>query len=104
MDEFINQSDYQVAAALGDISNSIGIINTGNRYSANGANLKLNKSSGTSTQIGLNWKTSKKSPNIVTDPALTAPFFVSSWRNGTGGFTTYITDTIVPGKYDNNTA
>lgn len=54
-------------------------------------------------QIGLNWKNSKKNPNITTDSSMTAPSFYLTWRNGAGGFTTIITSAIVPGKYDDGT-
>ena len=51
----------------------------------------------------MNIKNSLKTPNVTTDIALTAPTFIYSWRNGSGGFTTTLTSDIVPGKYDDNT-
>lgn len=81
---FVNTIQADLANSVSDISAAIGIVNSGNIFSANGANLKINKSAGHSTQIGLNWKNSKKNPNITTDAALTAPSFLYSWRNGTG--------------------
>lgn len=100
---FVNTVQADLANAIGDISEKLGIINKGNRISANGANLKINKSSGESTQIGLNWKNSKKNPNITTDNPLTAPSFLLTWRNGTGWWTTVSTSDIVPWRYDDGT-
>lgn len=105
VDKFVNVVWYDLANNLWDISNEIGIINSWNKFSANWANLKINKSIWTSTQVWLNIWNSIKSPNIVSDPALTATPFLYSWRDWAGWFTVLPAtwDNIVPWKYDNNT-
>jgi len=88
-----------------DFSNIVGVvIGSGNVISANGANLNLNKSSGTSYRNGSNYYTSKKNPNITADAALVAPSFSYSYRNGSGGFTqTSPSALVTPDLYDDGT-
>lgn len=96
---------YDNAAALAEFSNSIGPINRfGNVISGNATNgLKINKSAGETYQLGGNWGNSLKSPNVIEGPAQTAANFFLSWRNGSGGFNAIVTDTLVPGRYDDGT-
>lgn len=75
---------------------AIGFVNSGNKFSANGANLKVNKSSGNTTYIGINSVNGSHSPNKTIDSALTAPVMLQTWRNGAGGWITNLSDTIVP--------
>lgn len=105
IDKFVNVIWYDIANSVADLSDAIGIINTWNRFSANGANMKINKSSWISTQIGLNIWTSKKSPNRVADWPLTATSFLYSWRNGSGGFNVLsaTSDNIIANRYDDGT-
>lgn len=102
IDKFVNTIWYDIANSIWDLSDAIWIINTWNKFSANGANMKINKSSWYSTQIGLNIWTSKKSPNRVSDWPLTATSFLYSWRNWSWGFNVLPAtwDNVVANKYD----
>lgn len=102
IDKFVNVIWYDIANSIADLSDAIGIINTLNKFSANGANMKINKSSWYSTQIGLNIWNSKKSPNRVVDWPLTAASFLYSWRNWSWGFNVLpaTSDDIIANKYD----
>lgn len=56
-----------------DLSYAIGSFNkTGNVYSANGANLLLNRSAGESFRFGAGWGTNPTSPHVHTDALQTA--------------------------------
>lgn len=96
IDTYTANLAWDISAGLSDISMAIGFINSGNRFSGNGANLKVNKATGTTTYIGLNSDSSNKSPNITVDSALNAPVIYQTWRNGTGGWVTNLSDTLVP--------
>ena len=89
---------------LNDFLNSVGVINvSGNQYSANGVNLSLNKSAGTSHAPGINIYTDKKSPDTSTDAAITLCSFQLTYRNGSGGYVVSTTTTISTTFYDNGT-
>lgn len=94
-----------LGSTLWDLGSSLGPINkSGNIITGNATNtLRVNKTAGESFQVGFNIGVSNKSPNISTDAALVGANFFLSWRDGAGNFTIYITNTITPGKYDNNT-
>lgn len=85
-----------------DFSKVFGSINiSGNVYSANGANLNVNRNAGQSYRLGANYPSSKKRPSITDDSASTALSFVYSYRDGSGGWTnTSTTTTIDPANYD----
>lgn len=93
---------YNVALKSCDISKALGSINiSGNAYSANGANLNINKTSGDIFRVGSNYVISKKLPNIFTSAAATPVTFRYRYQNGSGGFTTTGTTTAIdPNKYD----
>ena len=88
-----------------DFFQGVGSINTsGNLFTANGANLLLNKSAGTSFTLGGNYKADKANPNKLTQGALTGLTFRYAFRNGTGGVTfTATTTTVNPNNFDNGT-
>jgi len=88
-----------------DMINAIGAINvTGNVFSANGANLNIDKSLGKIFLPGSNFTSSKKSPNISTQIAQSPVSFIYTWRDGLGGFNTAASSTlIVPEDYDDGT-
>lgn len=89
---------------LADISLAVGIISEGNLYSGNATNpLRLNKSSGYFTQIGVNWKNDKKNPNRITAPASSGATHLATWRNGTGGWVTAAKTDVIPSRYDDGT-
>jgi len=90
--------------SISDISNAIGPVNSGNLYSGNVTNtLRLNKTIGTFTQSGINWKNSKQNPNILTAPLSTGAAFLATWRNGSGGWTTTVKTDLIPVVYDDGT-
>lgn len=87
---------------IADMARAIGIVNeSGNVITSNGANLKLNRSAGSTFRFSANFHTDKNSPNFVTSSAGTAVSFQYRYRNGSGGFTTSAATTdLVPGSYD----
>ncbi|CAB5228107.1 hypothetical protein UFOVP1531_1 [uncultured Caudovirales phage] len=71
-----------------DLADSLGIFNiSGNVFSANGANLNLNKSAGYVHSTGSNWDTDTKNPNVKTLASLTALSFQYRFSTGTNGAT-----------------
>jgi hypothetical protein len=93
-----------LASSLADISLAIGPINSGNAYSGNVTNtMRLDKSAGTFTQLGVNWKNDKQNPNILTAPASSGATYLTTWRNGSGGWTTTTATDISPNYYDDGT-
>lgn len=89
---------------LSDLSNAVGILNTcGNAYGAAGANLNLNKTTGKTFKLGLNFPTSKKNPNVVDNAAqlpISSQIFYEH-RDGCGGHTFLAPSSLVdPTKYD----
>lgn len=95
---------YDQGNVLVDLVDSIGIINrTGNVFSSNGSNLKLNKSIGTAFKLGGNFHNDTQSPNIITTSGLVAPDLFKPYRDGVGGFKINfpLTDAIDPTKWDN---
>jgi len=83
---------------LNDLFQSLAGFNiSGNIFSANGANLSLNKSAGEIFKQGANYSTSANNPNIVTMASLTvAPF---RYNNQTGNASASLTS-IDPDNYD----
>jgi len=76
------------ANQLSDLADSIGKFNiSGNVFSANGANLLLNKSLGNVFSEGSNWATNTKDPSVVTLGSLTGLTFQYRFRTGTNGAT-----------------
>jgi len=84
-----------------DLSDSIGSLNrTGNVYSANGANLQINKSSGEIYRIGSN-QDDEQNPNITSNDPETISIMRMTYQDGSGGFTVGPTITeIDPDNYD----
>jgi len=103
-DSNTNVIGYNVPNTMSDISMALGPINSGNSLSANAVNtLRINKTAGEFTQTGINWKTNKKNPNIITAPVSIGAPFLATWRNGTGGWTTAVKTDIIPSVYDDGT-
>lgn len=91
----VNES---VNEQLYDLAKAIRIFNiTGNQLSANGANLKLNKSAGSLFSIGANYQTDDENPHQVTTGALTALTFQYITQTAASG--SDVTD-LDPTKYD----
>ena len=93
-----NQSLYieEFITALGPFKLS------GLEISANGTNLNFDLSAGTSLIVGRNYPNNPLEPNKVTSGAQTAPDFVYSYRDGSGGFTVVVppVTSLNPGQYD----
>jgi hypothetical protein len=81
-----------------DLSHGLGIFNVnGNLFSANGANLNLNKSVGTIYSVGSNWANNPLDPSNVILSSLTALTFQYRFQNGANGATGTV---INPDIYD----
>jgi hypothetical protein len=78
---------------------------SGHTIQPNGANLKLNRTSGTAFSLGRNWINDTDNPSVVSDPAQTDCIFYRYYRGATAG--TFITvpnqTAIDPTKYDDGT-
>ncbi len=84
-----------------DLSLAIGAINiSGNIYSANGANLKFDRSSGILYNAGINFKNSKQDPSRLSVSSSTGAVFFYTYQDGASGWTNAIVADIVPGSYD----
>lgn len=97
-----NTTAFDPAARLNDLITAIGIINvSGNTYGYNGTNLKLDKSSGKSFDLGVNFHIDKKVPDIVADTTLTALNFQYVYHNGSGGLVVTPSTDLDTNYYDN---
>jgi len=96
---------FDPSARLEDLSHSIGIMNlSGNQYGANGVNLNVNKSAGSSHASGANFQVDPKTPDITTDPSMTPmPSVPRSYRDGAGGWTQTSFSVLNPNNYDDGT-
>jgi len=78
---------------------------SGHTIQPNGANLKLNRTSGTAFSLGRNWINDTDNPSVVSDGAYTDCIFYRYYRGATAG--TFITvpnqTAIDPTKYDDGT-
>lgn len=97
------------AASFADLSFSLGAINNfgdqGNTTTFNGANMSVDKSSGSWYYGAINSRTSAKSPNIIDSPAYQATNFLEAWSTTDGsGTDTDARNTIRVGTYDDGTA
>jgi hypothetical protein len=100
----IVQLGYDVTASHHDYIYQLGPINKGNNASANGANLQINKASGTTTLPYINYPTDLTNPSIRTNSSASAVTFNYNYRNGSGGFViTADTANINPDQYDTGT-
>lgn len=102
---FINAINNQPSVALSptaqlyDLVDSIRVFNvTGNTFSANGANLNINKSAGEIFKQGSNFVNDPKNPHIISLSALTAPSNIRyRLQNGDESSNTSV---INPNTYD----
>ena len=85
-----------------DLYQALGSLNkSGHVISANGANLKFDRSAGTSLMYGRNAVTSKLTPNITTDAADTDVTFIYLYQDAGSDWTAVAAQTaLVPGNYD----
>lgn len=79
-------------------------IVTGNTYSANGANLNVDRAAGTSSFPFLNFDTDAQNPLVQTDGAdVSLANIIRVFRDGGGGFTYSTGNTLIdPDNYDND--
>lgn len=71
---------------LHDFIEAVGALNlTGNKYTANGANLQLNKSAGLIFKLGSNFANDWKNPHELAQSAMTSLTFRYRTQNGTEG-------------------
>lgn len=83
---------------LHDLFEAVGALNTsGNKYTANGANLNIDKSSGTIFKLGINFINNWREPNALTLGVQTALTFRYRTQTGTEFADTTVID---PGFYD----
>jgi len=78
---------------------------SGHTISPNGANLKLNRTSGKAFSLGRNWINNTDDPSVVSDGAYTDCIFYRYYRGATAGtFITVPNQTVIdPTKIDNGT-
>ena len=82
-----------VGAQISDILEGIGFVNLdGNVFSANGANLNLDKSQGVMMGHGINFHNDPKNPHNLTLAQLTALTFQYRFSNGDNGATGTVID------------
>lgn len=96
---------YGIGLAVRDLARAIGDINiSGNVISANGANIKLNKSTGSTFSFGRNAAVSFNNPHVITQASQTPITFRYVFDNGSGIalFGSPVTD-IDSTQYDNGT-
>ena len=87
---------------LVDLSYAIGAINVfGNVYSANGANLNIDKSAGEAHVQNINYHTDRQTPSRLTVASTTAGTFIYSRKDGSGGYTLSAASALIdPANYD----
>ena len=96
---------WQTLDSLIDYVQAAGNINTGNTASAASNNLTIAKAAGTTTGLFLNYGNNPHAPSTVTNAAASPVSFVTSRRNGSGGFVySALTTTISPDVYDTGAA
>ena len=95
----ISAPSNAIGNQLHDFIEAVGALNlTGNKYSANGANLQLNKSAGTIFKFGVNFANDWKNPHQLAQGSGTALTFRYRTQNGTEGSDV---TSVSPGLYDN---
>jgi len=95
----------QAHSTLVDFYIAVGLINlSGNVYSANGVNLNIDKTVGSTFGGAINWANSQQIPNTTTDALATTVSFVPIFQDGSGGITVNsATTTIDTNFYDDGT-
>lgn len=94
---------YDDAQTIRDLALALGVINkSGNIFSANGANLNIDKSVGTFFRLYGNYSTNQKSPNIVASSALSPASFLRGYYSGSAWVYDTVTTTTIPVTQYNN--
>lgn len=92
---------YDVGVSVNSLADAIGPLNlTGNLFTANGANLSLDKSAGTVFSYGDNHDNNVKDPHTTTQIAQTLANFFRIYDDGTGAATFVFTTTVDPDNKD----
>jgi hypothetical protein len=94
---------YDVVSMLLDIAIERGPVNYGNNFSANGANLYVDKSLGTTTGVGFNFQGDPQSPAKRPDAARTQTPLLYTHRDGAGGFVQLPALQVDPNSWDDGT-
>jgi hypothetical protein len=96
----ISSPSNDVKNQLNDFMNAVGALNeSGNKYTANGANLSLDKTAGTIFKNGSNFANDNTNPHQLSQSQLTALTFRYRTQNGTEGADRTVLD---PSVYDLN--
>ena len=91
---------YNVMSQLQDLGNAIGFFNqNGNLFEPNGANVNIDKTSGTIFKMGSNYDVDPNAPHSKSLGSLTAASFQYRFSNGTNGVTGIAID---PDNIDDN--
>lgn len=81
-----NRPAYEVVASILDYISDLGPVNQGNDYSANGANLQLDKSAGQTTLPFINRIADPQNPTRKTNVLQNIVSTTRTYRDGSGGF------------------
>jgi hypothetical protein len=91
--------DQAISNQFYDLGNAVGVVNiTGNRLSANGTNLSLNKSAGTLFVLGVNFHADPTNPHYTSISSGTAFTFQHMTQTAETGSNVTV---ISPSNYDN---
>lgn len=102
VDSTIDQShDVASSYLASDLAKFLDVINDGNVIGANGVNLKLNKTAGTTFEESINRIIDANNPNVKTDASIDTFTFDRAYGDGEGGITLEPNETdINPNQYD----
>jgi len=96
-----SQPAYEVIQSILDYIDALGPINSGNDYSANGVNLEIDKSAGTTVLPFINRVNDVQNPSIQTNAATVSATLSRTFRDGLGGFIFIPGNTVIdPDNYD----
>lgn len=93
---------YGLPTTMSDIAKALGFVNlNGNVFSANGANLNMDRTAGKIFSYGANMHTDAEAPHTIASVSAAALSFLPVYQDGSGG-TTFgaFTSTIDPDNYD----
>ncbi len=95
-------TDIDLALGLDDLSRAVGVINlNGNVFTANGANLAIDRSSGQVHQNGINYGLNKKDPNTFKLSTRINNTFIYFFRDATSATnSTFPNNAIIPNLFD----
>lgn len=99
----LKMPSYNVGASLRDLVKALGLINEdGNVFSANGANLQINRSGGVVFAYGQNFDINPNDPNHVSTSLSQGENFLRVHGNGSGNLVVEnFINSVDPDNYDN---